>query len=600
MTAYLALIRAHLKLALRERSVLVFGYLFPVLFFAGFAEFMGEGAASAMARIVSMVLVFGLLGNGLFGAGIRAVAEREAGILRRFRVTPISPAPMLVASLVTGWLLYLPSFVTIIGIAHFRYGMPFPDRWLSLLVFVSIGCVAMRAIGLMVAAVANSVNESNILVQLLYMPMLFISGATFPIGAMPPALQVSAQFLPSSYLNTGIQRIIIRQDSIVVISGQVAALVLSITLATFIGMKIFRWEKDQALPRSAKLWLLAVFLPFLALGMYQVRSQDNIVAAKLLDRDMRRNRTRLIRGARVFTGDGRLLETGAVLIRNGKVAQVFSGAGPEPVSVQAEAIEGAGRTLLPALIDSAVDLSRTGGAALPSGGDPRDEVQRALAAYLYCGVTTVGLTGDAPEAFLALSWKVLSGERLGAMPVRAPAAAGNGSPSLSVVEARRFLRERNPAALSRPLLQQVAQPSLLDATRKALVEGRLSSPLEIDAVTMEEASAQLASLWKSGLSLAPATHSGWPLLIHGPAIHRELQLWVRAGLTPAAALQAATANAARHLGMGGRIGSIKPGFDADLLLVEGNPLEDIAATERISTVFYKGERVDRTALLEQE
>ena len=49
-----------------------------------------------------MVLVIGILGNGLFGAGMRAVQEREENILRRYKVAPITPVPMLVASMVTG------------------------------------------------------------------------------------------------------------------------------------------------------------------------------------------------------------------------------------------------------------------------------------------------------------------------------------------------------------------------------------------------------------------------------------------------------------------------------------------------------------------
>ncbi len=54
-----------------------------------------------------MVLIMGILGNGLFGAGMRAVQEREQNILRRFKVAPISPVPILVASLVTGLVHYL-------------------------------------------------------------------------------------------------------------------------------------------------------------------------------------------------------------------------------------------------------------------------------------------------------------------------------------------------------------------------------------------------------------------------------------------------------------------------------------------------------------
>ncbi|MCX6625642.1 MAG: hypothetical protein NTY38_32185, partial [Acidobacteria bacterium] len=81
--------------------------------------------------------------------------------------------------------------------------------------------------------------------------------------------------------------------------------------------------------------------------------------------------------------------------------------------------------------------------------------------------------------------------------------------------------------------------------------------------------------------------SGNVLVVHGPALHREVQLWVAAGIPPAVPLQAAA-------------GVIRKGGDANLLLVDGNPLEEIAATERISTVFFRGERVARADLFDQQ
>jgi imidazolonepropionase-like amidohydrolase len=65
-------------------------------------------------------------------------------------------------------------------------------------------------------------------------------------------------------------------------------------------------------------------------------------------------------------------------------------------------------------------------------------------------------------------------------------------------------------------------------------------------------------------------------------------------------LQGATYNAARLLRADQRIGLIRKGYEASLLLVDGNPLQDISATERISTVFFKGERVSRADIFEQK
>src|SRR5580700_6992255 len=178
MKAYKALIDLNLKLALRQKSVIFFNYLFPLIFFFIFGQAMHGERGATMTVVISMVLIIGILGNGLMGAGIRTVQEREANILRRYKVTPITPAPLLVASIVTGWILYLPNVVLIFTLAHFVYGMPWPQSMVSILIFITFAIAAFRAIGLIIASVVNSMQESQLIVQLIYLPMLFLSGAT--------------------------------------------------------------------------------------------------------------------------------------------------------------------------------------------------------------------------------------------------------------------------------------------------------------------------------------------------------------------------------------------------------------------------------------
>ncbi|MDQ4076678.1 MAG: amidohydrolase family protein [Chloroflexota bacterium] len=82
----------------------------------------------------------------------------------------------------------------------------------------------------------------------------------------------------------------------------------------------------------------------------------------------------------------------------------------------------------------------------------------------------------------------------------------------------------------------------------------------------------------------------------GFGLHDELQLLVRSGLPPAAALQASTINAARALHWEARIGTIRPGKMADLVLLDANPLEDIRNTQTIRAVVLDGRYLDRQAL----
>jgi imidazolonepropionase-like amidohydrolase len=81
---------------------------------------------------------------------------------------------------------------------------------------------------------------------------------------------------------------------------------------------------------------------------------------------------------------------------------------------------------------------------------------------------------------------------------------------------------------------------------------------------------------------------------HGASVHRELELLVRAGLTPAEALAAATSRTADQFGLDDR-GRIGPGLRADVLVVRGDPTTDILATREIVAVIRNGVVVDREA-----
>ena len=68
-------------------------------------------------------------------------------------------------------------------------------------------------------------------------------------------------------------------------------------------------------------------------------------------------------------------------------------------------------------------------------------------------------------------------------------------------------------------------------------------------------------------------------------MHRELELYVEAGIPTADVLRIATVNAAKLVGAGAQKGQIKPGFDADWILLDANPLDNISALRRVRTVM---------------
>ncbi len=103
-------------------------------------------------------------------------------------------------------------------------------------------------------------------------------------------------------------------------------------------------------------------------------------------------------------------------------------------------------------------------------------------------------------------------------------------------------------------------------------------------------------LWRGGVRILAGTDTPWPYCIPGLALHDELELLVRAGLSPAAALGAATVAPAEFLGRASSEIGIEPGAPADLLLLDDNPLTDIGNATKISAVVVAGHVMRRRDL----
>lgn len=120
-------------------------------------------------------------------------------------------------------------------------------------------------------------------------------------------------------------------------------------------------------------------------------------------------------------------------------------------------------------------------------------------------------------------------------------------------------------------------------------------PVRPPGITFEHAVASVGELHRAGVKIVagtdananPATPARVP---HGESLHAELALMVRAGLSPAEALDAATAAPAAFFGLPDR-GFLGSGMRADLLLVDGDPTVDVAATRNIRGVWLAGRRV---------
>ena len=166
-------------------------------------------------------------------------------------------------------------------------------------------------------------------------------------------------------------------------------------------------------------------------------------------------------------------------------------------------------------------------------------------------------------------------------------------PTLSLDESQ-FAYAEHPPWMQTPSFVAAVDPDLLDTWLTQEYSNKtLSSPTTAkNRAAFSTAMRNIKILFDAGIPVAMGTDSGaMPTRIAGFGEHRELQLLVKAGLTPMQAIVCATAGSARVIGQEQDRGTLEPGKRADFLVLEANPLDQIDNTLLIATVWHGGKEI---------
>lgn len=262
------LTKSRMQLALRNRAFIFFSLVMPLsflfLYLGVFARWFPRGTPYLLGAVLALTVM-----GSFWGLSVQLVMFREQGILRRFRLTPVGPGAMLASSIASNYILALPTVVLELLLARWVFHMEsWGDLW-SIWALVTLGTVTFAAFGLIVASVTNTTQETQVINNLIWSVFLFFSGATFPLPMMSQKIQRFADFLPPTYLVTGLQRALVSSATIWEVRAELLALGAGAALAFFISVQLFRWEPEEKVTRRAKAWAAATVIPFLLLGIWE-------------------------------------------------------------------------------------------------------------------------------------------------------------------------------------------------------------------------------------------------------------------------------------------------------------------------------------------
>src|SRR5713101_6063521 len=267
------------RLALRNKMFFFFSIVMPLGFFFLYAGVFAKGIPLVVAYLLGPVLALNVMGS-FWGLSATLVTFREQGILRRFHVTPATATDMLVSSILANYALTLPTVLMELILARFLFHVPGLGDLFSVFLLVSIGTVSFGSLGLVIASVTNTMQETQVLNQLLWLPLIFLSGATFPLAYLPRAVQRFGLFLPATYLVNGLQQTIVSSATPWSRYVEILSLTCWAALTFFLSAQLFRWEPEAKIPRRAKLLVAATAIPFLVLGVVENRSDRILLEAR--------------------------------------------------------------------------------------------------------------------------------------------------------------------------------------------------------------------------------------------------------------------------------------------------------------------------------
>jgi ABC-2 type transport system permease protein len=231
----------------RNRESAVFVFVFPpMLFLLLGAVYDGtiDGVPAADRLLVGM-LGYGCANTAFGGLAITLVIRREGGILKRLRATPLPTATYLGAVLVSTLIVFFLQMLVTVALGVLLYDAQGAESWLAVVPVVLLGGVAFAGLGFGVASLIRSAEGSSAVVNLIILPMAFLSGSFGPTSGYPQVLQAIADVLPLTYLIDLIEGAYLSGEPLTDDPTAVAVLVAWGVAGYLVAAKRFGWEPRE-------------------------------------------------------------------------------------------------------------------------------------------------------------------------------------------------------------------------------------------------------------------------------------------------------------------------------------------------------------------
>ena len=254
-----------IALSFASPQAIVYGYLVPVFFLLAFGSVFRTDSPPLQAHM-GQILTITILGGACFGLPTALVSEREQGVWRRYLLLPIPVAWLVLSAMIARVLIVASAVLIQIAMARAVYGTPLPTQpGIAVLAFFFV-TAAFLALGLLIAALADTVPAVQALGQCIFLPMIMIGGVGVPLTALPDWAQHVAGFMPGRYAVEVLQPCFDGRNGFPGVGFRLGALGVIGLAAGVAAARLFRWEAGARIGRPARLWVAAALTAWISVG----------------------------------------------------------------------------------------------------------------------------------------------------------------------------------------------------------------------------------------------------------------------------------------------------------------------------------------------
>ncbi len=262
MNAFVQHFAFEFRTGIRNKTLLLMNYLFPLGFYLMMGFIMPEINPPFLQTLVPGMVVFGILAATLLGLPDPLVNARETGIFRSYKINGVPSSSILIIPALTTMLHLVIVTAIITATAPLLFDAPLPVSWFAyVLTFMALAC-ACAGISVLIGVISSSSRITVLWSQLVFVPSMLLGGLMLPYSMLPDAAGKVAQLLPATQAMNAFNGLAMGKVADFSPWGSVIVLFASGLLGFALAIYLFSWDSHNTKRRGHPVMALLVLLPY--------------------------------------------------------------------------------------------------------------------------------------------------------------------------------------------------------------------------------------------------------------------------------------------------------------------------------------------------